>query len=784
MLRCAPPHSVSSETPGVHQLTEDSFLFDGPRATYGRFRILHQIGAGSVGPVFRGEDSETRRPVVIKVIRVGLTPERVAVVGPALRALKDRLVEHPALCPLLETGVVDVEPFVVSPVIDGDSLDVALREYGPANMADAIPRLRAVADALDAAAAVDVAHGSLHLRDIIVSVDATVLTGIGVAAVLERVGVRPPVRRPYCAPEVALGRGISPAGDQYALAAIAHEWLSGRRVSPTDGIQVPTSSPEGAAALAAVFGKAMAPEPYDRYPSATAFVDGLAGVADAVTPRTRASRRRPAAAAPLLQFESADETPALTFGPPEPVAPPAPAAMAAPAPAPPVMSFAADDDLVGIDEFVAHDDDVVAATAITPASGDAVVHADNHHAMDFAAPEEFPLVTGPQDLGAHDTALDHRAAYDDVAAADTLSLPYADDGPDEPVAAADPEPETDDRRVPTWLLWTGAIAAGALIVVLGGRALLRWGTPGSPQASTASPAAAAATEAETPSPSAAPAAVPPATPAGARANVEPPQPAPEPVDESARAQAATPPPPPAASAPAPAPPATVTSAPAPVAPPATKATPPPARAAVAPARPAQKAAPVRPPAKAPARPAAKAAPARPTAKPALPAAAVQPGRLLVRSTPAGAEVFLNGERRGVSPVAIRDLALGAYVIRFQRAGFDPVEQRVVLEAARPARALEVTLARAGSAAPAAAAPGGAATATTGSLLVESRPSGARVFVDGVDAGRTPLTVPAVAVGSRAIRIELPGYLVVSTTARVEPAVRARVAVTLTAERPR
>ncbi len=54
---------------------------------YGRFRILHQIGAGSVGPVFRGEDSETRRPVVIKVIRVGLTPERVAVVGPALRAV-------------------------------------------------------------------------------------------------------------------------------------------------------------------------------------------------------------------------------------------------------------------------------------------------------------------------------------------------------------------------------------------------------------------------------------------------------------------------------------------------------------------------------------------------------------------------------------------------------------------------------------------------------------------------------------------------------------------------
>ncbi len=59
---------------GVHPLTEDRLQFDGPRATYGRFRVLHQIGAGSVGPVFRGEDGETRDPVVIKVIRVGLHP--------------------------------------------------------------------------------------------------------------------------------------------------------------------------------------------------------------------------------------------------------------------------------------------------------------------------------------------------------------------------------------------------------------------------------------------------------------------------------------------------------------------------------------------------------------------------------------------------------------------------------------------------------------------------------------------------------------------------------------
>ncbi len=670
-----------------------------------------------MGPVFRGEDSESRTPVVIKAIRAGLTPERVAVVGPALRALKERLVEHPSLCPILETGVVALEPFVVTPVVEGDSLDVALREYGPANLADALPRLRAVADALDAAAAVDVAHGSLHLRDIVVSVEKTVLTGIGIAAVLERVGVRPPVRRPYTAPEVALGRGISPAGDQYSLAAIAHEWLSGRRVSGTDGILVATSSPEGAAALAAVFGKAMAVEPADRYPSATAFVDALAGVGDVVAPRSRAPRRKPPTPAPLLQFEAADEPPALTFAPPEPE--PAPVASAA-------REVEPDDALpddVGPDDMVP----------------------DDRGALDYDG--DLPLVTGPRDLGDGEDAPEE--AVDDVryARPETVSLPYADDPQELATPPMPPvtEPEGDARGMPSWMLWAGVVLGGILLVVMGGGALLRWDTPG--------PATSALNEAATVAPATTPAdptASTPAPSAAAPVPVEPPRPSPESDTTVARpSEAATAP----------------------------------RRAAPPPSSPAVKAPAARPSTSTPVRrPVAKSPPRRPAAaRPAAarPAAAVQPGRLLVRSTPSGAEVFLNGERRGVSPVALRDLALGAYTVRFERAGFAPVEQRVVLEAARPARALEVALARSGTAA--ASTPAGA---TTGSLRIESRPSGARAFVDGVDVGRTPVTVPDVKVGSRAVRIELPGYLNVSTATRVEPGVRGRVAVTLTAERPR
>lgn len=740
------PQSIAFRVEEFTQLTEDRLQFDGPRATYGRFRILHQIGAGSVGPVFRGEDGETREPVVIKVIRVGLPPERVAVVATALASLRERLPAHPALTPLLDTGVVEVEPFIVTPFIDGDSLDVALREFGPANMADALPRLRMLADAMDAAAAVGVAHGSLHLRDIVVSVDDTVLTGMGVAAVLERVGVRPPVRRPYCAPEVALGHGISPAADQYALAAIAHEWLSGRRLagSGAAGFQVPAVSDAGAEALHAVFARAMSEAPESRYPTATAFVEAIAELAGQAAPRSKTNRRPAVVETPRLSFDE----PADDIEPPE-------------------------------DEAAADDD-------VTPAAG----------VIDAPDPLDTPLLLTPSPAAIAwepevelPAAPRHFASLDD----DAPETDAEDDPDDRPVATAqawdgvaEDEPRADTADMPrdetapvdspsgAWTTWAALILVATAAALAGGWALLRWGTPSSAVVSTATTGAA-----ETPADAGAPARES-AAPAGAPLAVEPAPAAP--VTESA-APVSTPTPSDAAT-PAVAPPAAsqvARSAPSAAAPPPAAPrpadTPPPAArpAAKPPSRPAPRA--VSPaPAPAPGR----AAAARQAARPA--AAAVAGGRLLVRSSPGGAEVFVNGERRGVTPLALRDLPYGAYAVRVVRAGFAPVEQRVAIDAGRPARSLELTLTR--GAAPGTAAPAASVPAASGSLLVESRPAGARVFVDGTDIGVTPVTMPSLAAGPHTVRIERAGYASITTSARIEARTRARVAVTLTAERPR
>ena len=168
------------------------------------------------------------------------------------------------------------------------------------------------------------------------------------------------------------------------------------------------------------------------------------------------------------------------------------------------------------------------------------------------------------------------------------------------------------------------------------------------------------------------------------------------------------------------------------------------------------------------------------------------GRLLVRSTPSGASVSVDGVAKGETPLALRDLANGTINVTVTRPGYLPETRRVLITSARPARSLDVRLdaeAAAPSAAAAAGRSGGTtlgkpaatgAAATTGVLTIESRPSGAAVTVDGQPRGNTPLTLNDLAPGDYHVLMAMPGYRTFSTTVRVVAGERVRAAASLTA----
>jgi hypothetical protein len=155
------------------------------------------------------------------------------------------------------------------------------------------------------------------------------------------------------------------------------------------------------------------------------------------------------------------------------------------------------------------------------------------------------------------------------------------------------------------------------------------------------------------------------------------------------------------------------------------------------------------------------------------APAVEAGRLVVRSTPSGAGVVIDGHSRGVTPLDLRELPFGARAIEISHPGHVTRKQRVTLSERRPSRTVDIQLRPMSALAPATPA-----TSTTGSLHVASRPSGAQVFVDDNLIGTTPLLLSGVAAGSRSLRIELSGYRIWTTSVHIKASARSRVSASL------
>jgi serine/threonine protein kinase len=105
---------------------------------------------------------------------------------------------------------------------------------------------------------------------------------------------------------------------------------------------------------------------------------------------------------------------------------------------------------------------------------------------------------------------------------------------------------------------------------------------------------------------------------------------------------------------------------------------------------------------------------------AAPAAAT--GLLVVQSSPAGVEVFVDGVARGITPARL-SLPAGAHILELRGRGVPRVIPLTVSAGAQVSQYLEF-----------------ADTPLTGQLIVQSQPAGARVVIDGTDRGVAPLTV--------------------------------------------
>jgi eukaryotic-like serine/threonine-protein kinase len=240
--------------------------------------VLHQIGVGALGPVFRTYEPTRDRLVAVKVFRLDITPEQAAALADELTRATEGGLFHPSIVEPVAAGLEGTVAFRAEEYVAAESLDVAMRHYAPAATDKVLPFITQLASAIDFARAAGVGHGALHPRDIFVTPDEARATGFGVVDALDRLGLRAPVRRPYSPPERIAGEPWGTPADVFSLGVIAFELLTGRRpagVGEQMGSLAGASLGDRGDAIRAVLARAMHETPAERYSTAGAFADAL-----------------------------------------------------------------------------------------------------------------------------------------------------------------------------------------------------------------------------------------------------------------------------------------------------------------------------------------------------------------------------------------------------------------------------------------------------------------------------------------------------------------------------
>ncbi len=702
----------------------------------GPYRVRRALAAGTLGPTLLVNDEGGQATLALKLITTVSGDDAVSL-GAALAATATLGVSHSGLLPVLATGIDPAGVYLVSPFVDAPTLETRLRS-GRQPLAQVLEWLAGPAAALDLAHQEQRYHGAIHPRDILLPRGRGVLTGLDISPALEALGLQAPVRVPFTAPERASGKPWNARADQYSLAMLALDALSGRRLIagtiPAFDRWTLADTPTEDARLHEVFARSLHPDPDQRFPSVAAWIAALAGAAEPGSELSRFARHGviPAAAPDARRAstpEVTDEAKPRALFPPDD---PSPATVEAPAT--PVGRTP------GKAGHVAPTQSPTGEWLVASMPEDAPPLVDT-------APLPIQSVT-PVDAADVEPAPPVAAASDDFALRDVGDEKDArdvQDRRDDVWSETDELAEESSRR-------GGLVLAIALVMV----ALIAFGTWRSLRGPDAPDPAAGTTRADD-------TAQPVEDPQGLAK-------APAPVTEEALRPSE--------------------EELAPGAPPPSDATTVDVPAADAPAVAALDTPPAAAPARVP-RPAARSTPAAPAGQPSEAPLSLDRARILIRSSPAG-QVRVNGRPRGETPVVLRDLPFGSYVITVSRAGYLDAVREVDVLPSQPVASISVDLQRqtgAPGAAPVTApvvteplpAPPPREATGVGSLYIVSSPPDGRLFIDGQPFGTAPAVVPGLRAGRHVVRVEMPGYRAFERTVDVLAGQRLRVDATLVQE---
>ncbi|MEO8030283.1 MAG: serine/threonine-protein kinase [Gemmatimonadota bacterium] len=277
------------------------------------YTLERELGQGGMATVYLATDLKHHRKVAVKVLR----PELAAVLG-ADRFLREIEVtaqlQHPHIIPLYDSGSVNGILYYVMPLIEGESLRDRIARDKRIPFEEAVRLTGEVASALGYAHERGLVHRDIKPENILLSGGHAVVADFGIARALTAAqqgatagltGVGFAIGTPaYMSPEQATASEVDARSDQYSLAAVFYEMVTGVAPFAGETVQAVLSQSltaprpklskitrETPAEADGPVAKALASDPAGRYETVNAFASALEHAAGGGTGAV-AERRR------------------------------------------------------------------------------------------------------------------------------------------------------------------------------------------------------------------------------------------------------------------------------------------------------------------------------------------------------------------------------------------------------------------------------------------------------------------------------------------------------------
>jgi serine/threonine-protein kinase len=272
--------------------------------TFGRYTVVGQLGRGAMGVVYLASDPVLNRQVAVKTVDLAVDdPEEREFLRSRLfrDARAAAILKHPNIVGIHDVFEDGGRAYVVMEYVEGNSLSALLKTNPLPDPAMTLKVLRQMADALDYTHSRGVIHRDIKPANVMIDATGTAkIMDFGIARISDTRTCTPTGMVmgtvEYMAPEQIRGETVDGRADQFALAVVAYQMMTGSTLFGPHTMATltykivneapPPPSTRNAAlpqGVDAVLARALAKTPDERFTKCCEFVDALVQAFSGVT---------------------------------------------------------------------------------------------------------------------------------------------------------------------------------------------------------------------------------------------------------------------------------------------------------------------------------------------------------------------------------------------------------------------------------------------------------------------------------------------------------------------